>query len=92
MSEIHLLDEMRDKMTKSIKIQLAPERIDQFLIDSLEDIFKKNAGTLTVNFTIKNEEDKLSANVYSNKYRVNATEDLVTRLNVELGEDYVLGK
>jgi DNA polymerase-3 subunit alpha len=74
--QIQLLPEIREKMCKKIKINLALDQIDAQFIHLLNDTFGSHPGHCAVNMVVTDPETHLEVEMISRGYRVAPTNEL----------------
>ena len=77
---ILLLETVGKKLTKSITIKLPLENINQDLLNRLEEICKQHPGDHLFKLKISLEEKEYDLDLFSMKYKVNATNQLLESL------------
>ncbi|MDE5730673.1 MAG: DNA polymerase III subunit alpha [Alistipes sp.] len=75
------LSEMRDTMIREFSILLAVEEITQELIDTLTRKIKEAEGTTTLRVNVYDKEAQVGVNMFSKKYKVSLTSELVSYLD-----------
>jgi len=84
-SSIELLEDLRDKKTKSIQLTILNSDLDKLLIDELNGIFSQNTGNCPVEFTIVDNLDSIEVVMPSRSLKVKPGTQLykeLQRLNV----------
>jgi DNA polymerase-3 subunit alpha len=79
-STIELLSEIREKLSKTIQVELKPKSVSEKMIDSIETILAENPGKCSFKINIVHEDDKLSVDLLSRKYMVSPSDDLLHSL------------
>ena len=75
------LDEVRDKMVKEIHVQLPVEELTPTFVEEFAKRVKKNKGQAVLRMTVADRGIGVNLNLYSRKYKVALTGDLVDWLN-----------
>lgn len=75
------LAEMRDTMIKEISIMLSIEEITRELIDTLARKVKDAEGATTLRVNVYDKEAQVGLNMFSKKYRVSLTSELISYLD-----------
>ena len=75
------LDEVRDKMVKEIHVQLPVEELTSTFVAEFAERVKKNKGQAVLRMTVADRGVGVNLNLYSRKYKVALTGDLVDWLN-----------
>ena len=84
-SSIELLEDLRDKKTKSIQLTILNSDLDKLLIDELNGVFSQNTGNCPVEFTIVDNLDSIEVVMPSRSLKVKPGTQLykeLQRLNV----------
>jgi DNA polymerase III subunit alpha len=84
-SNIQLLSDVREKMSKVLKISIPVERLSGELVDRLEALVGRNPGKCSLRLDISCSEEQLNVELLSRKYLVNPADELLREL--ELMED-----
>ena len=71
------LDEVRDKMVKEIHVQIPVEDITERFVTEFFDKVKKNKGKAVLRTTIADRNAGVNLNLYSRKYKVSLSSDLI---------------
>ncbi len=79
-NKIDLLSDIRQKLTKSLTLKIQQEMISENTIKELESILDEFKGELPVKFKIEDAEDKIAVQLYSTKYKVELSNDLISKL------------
>jgi len=82
---INLLDELRDKLTKSITVVLDLHALSNQLLDDLQAMVKTNNDkypnkNCTLRFLVKDREEALLVDLPSKTYKVNPSDDLLDEI------------
>jgi len=82
---INLLDELRDKLTKSITVVLDLHALSNQLLDDLQAMVKTNNEkypnkNCTLRFLVKDREEALLVDLPSKTYKVNPSDDLLDEI------------
>ncbi|GGB84580.1 DNA polymerase III subunit alpha [Dyadobacter sediminis] len=75
-TQIQLLPEIREKMCRKIKINLALDQIDAQFIHLLNDTFGNHPGQCAVNMVVTDPETHLEVEMVSRGYRVSPSNEL----------------
>jgi DNA polymerase-3 subunit alpha len=73
-NSVTLLQEVFEKFAKSITVSIALEDVTKEKIDFLLSMAKKHKGKNLLKIQVKDEEEKLSVDLPSKKFRVEAKE------------------
>ncbi|MEM6842538.1 MAG: DNA polymerase III subunit alpha [Bacteroidota bacterium] len=66
---VQLLTEIREKMTGGIELSIAAEHLSQSLIEQLEALSAEHQGNCPVRVTVHDEQENMSVEMLSRKYR-----------------------
>jgi DNA polymerase III subunit alpha len=80
-TEILLMETLREKMIKSLNIRLNLCDIDENLGSSLNDIFESFPGKVPVKITITDKKEKLNLQLFSENYKIDPSDDLIEKLS-----------
>ncbi len=78
---IHMLHEIREKMIKSITLNLALSDINDILIEDILRFAKREKNKILLKLKVFDPENQISVDLFSRAYRVEITKDLVNYLN-----------
>lgn len=87
---ITLLNEIRDKMAKSITLNVPVNTLDETLIMQIAGIKSATAGNCFFSINLIDPEEKLNVTLRSKKTRLNLTNDLIRRIEGLSGISYKL--
>jgi DNA polymerase-3 subunit alpha len=79
-NSIQLLSEIRDKLSKTVKLQVKPISISQKLIDQIEEIAAKHPGKCSFKVNLMEERENISVDLLSRKYMVSPNDELLNAL------------
>ncbi|MDB4835210.1 DNA polymerase III subunit alpha [Cyclobacteriaceae bacterium] len=79
-NQIELLEEIRDKMCKGITISMDISEIDDSVIHDVKTILNNNIGEQTLNMTITEQKEGVALEMYSKKFKIEASNRLLTEL------------
>ncbi|TAF47707.1 MAG: DNA polymerase III subunit alpha [Sphingobacteriales bacterium] len=94
-NSIYLLSEIREKMLKSITIQLPLQNINQILIQNLQQLISTNTSNYKekkckLNFEVTDDSYQISLNLVSTKVKINPANDFLEGLKLIAGLAYRL--
>jgi DNA polymerase-3 subunit alpha len=78
---INLLSSVKDELIKSVTIKIAPENIDNEMINQLKRLINENKGETELKFMFIDDEDKISLPMFSRTFRVRLNNELVAYLD-----------
>jgi DNA polymerase-3 subunit alpha len=78
--ELKLLSELSDKFNK-IVIKVPINIISEQFVNTLNDLAELHKGKGNLNLEVFDEDEKISLNFFSRKYKINPTKDLLDELN-----------
>lgn len=76
-NNIQLLPEIRDKMVRAIAVSVNINQLNTSIIDKLEQTIQHYPGKCNVNFNVFYEEEKISFEMTSKKYRINPCNEIL---------------
>lgn len=77
---IQLLQEIRDKMAKSLVLKLPVNYIDTDFMERIEQILQEHPGQCNLEFQLFDHEEKISVSLRSKKYRINPANTLIDKI------------
>lgn len=77
---IQLLQEIRDKMAKSLVLKLPVNYIDTDFMERIEQILQEHPGQCNLEFQLFDQEEKISVSLRSKKYRINPANTLIDKI------------
>lgn len=77
---IQLLQEIRDKMAKSLILKLSANNVDTDFMESIEQILQDHPGQCSLEFQLYDHEEKISVSLRSKKYRINPANALIDKI------------
>ncbi len=80
-SKLHLLETVKQTLTKEVKLELAAVGIDEKFIQFLENNIKHYPGKTTLKLQVKDEEDNLKATFYTLEKGFTMNDELAVYLN-----------
>ncbi len=80
-SQVQLLSELREKMTRGIQITIPVARLNAELIDQLEQITYTYPGTCTLKIRVHDERENIAVELLSRRYKINPDNHLFSRLD-----------
>jgi DNA polymerase-3 subunit alpha len=89
-SAIQLLPELRDKLAKSITIQVPLSEISDEFISKMNVLFEANKGSCNVRFTVYDRGENISIDMPSKKTKVNVNNEFIKTIDTTLGLQYKL--
>lgn len=89
-SQMQLLPELRDKMAKSITIQVPLSEISDSFIDKMNNLFESNKGSCNVKFAIFDRSENLLIEMPSKKTKVSPTNEFIQGIESTMGLQYKL--
>jgi len=78
---IQLLTEIREKLCRKIRINLALDFIDEKTVMILNETFGNNPGSCAVNMTVTDPETRIEVEMVSRGFRVAPSNELFKTLN-----------
>ena len=79
-SQVQLLSELREKMTRGIRITLPAARLDAALIHRLEELTHAFPGTCTLKVCLQDEQENIAVELLSRRYKINPDNRLFDQL------------
>ncbi len=77
---IQLLQEIRDKMAKSLVLKLPANNVDAAFMESIEQMLQDHPGQCNLEFQLYDHEEKISVSLRSKKYRINPENTLIDKI------------
>lgn len=77
---IELLQELRDKRAKMLKLRFTAKQLDQIVIEQLHELFEANPGTCQLHFTVFDPLDGLEVSLPSRSVKVQPSSHLFKEL------------
>ena len=77
---IELLQELRDKRAKMLKLRFSAKQLDQLVIDQLHDLFEANPGACQLHFTVFDPLDGIEVSLPSRSIKVQPSSQLFKEL------------
>jgi DNA polymerase-3 subunit alpha len=82
-NEIQMLQDILDKMSKKVTIELTLEEINAAKLDLITNILETHKGSKNVNFTVTENEEKIKINLPSRTKKVVINNELLSTLKKE---------
>jgi DNA polymerase-3 subunit alpha len=79
-SNIQLLSEIREKLSKAVQVNIKPKTINENIINQIEEILVKNPGKCLFKVNLVDETEKISVDLLSRKFMVNPNDELISSL------------
>jgi DNA polymerase-3 subunit alpha len=76
-TSIHILQDVLEKQSKKLTIQLDVKKINSTKINELNKIFKKNEGSIPLDILVYDLEDKVKLNMHSRSVKIKVTNELL---------------
>jgi DNA polymerase-3 subunit alpha len=80
-SNIQLLSEIREKLSKTVQINLPPRSVDEHTINHIEQLLVKNPGKCAFKVNLVDEKENISVDLLSRKFMVDPNNELLESLN-----------
>ena len=80
-STVQLLSELREKMTRGIRITLPAARLDAALIHRLEELTHAFPGTCALKVCLQDEQENIAVELLSRRYKINPDNQLFDALD-----------
>lgn len=77
---IELLQELRDKRAKMLKLRFSAKQLDQMVIDQLHELFEANPGACQLHFTVYDPLDGVEVSLPSRSVKVQPSSQLFKEL------------
>ena len=78
---IDLLSEIREKMSKTLRVKIKPAQLQEMLIDRIESIVTGHPGKCNLRVDLVDEEENIAVELLSRKYLVKPADDLLKQLD-----------
>jgi DNA polymerase-3 subunit alpha len=79
-SSVQLLGDLREKLAKSITINIPLNRVTDNFIDEIKNMLEANPGTCTVKFSVYDNDENIKIDMPSKKTKVNLSNELIQLL------------
>ena len=79
-SSIQLLSEIREKLSKSIQVDIKPTAVNEEIINQIEEILVNNPGKCSFKVNLVEEKENISVDLLSRKFMVNPNDTLLNSL------------
>jgi len=79
-NSIELLSEIREKLSKTIQVDLKPKSISLEVINQIEDILSQHPGKCSFKVNLVEENDNISVDLLSRKFMVSPSDELLNSL------------
>ena len=79
-SQIELLQELREKRAKMLKLRFSSKQLDEMFIEQLNDLFNANLGNCQLHFTIFDSLDGIEVSLPSRSVKVQPSSQLFKEL------------
>ncbi len=76
-NNIQLLSELKDKMVKSVTLNIDVKKVDSTLVDNLQKLFDSHKGNCTLRMNLLDSDKKWMVNGLSKKYRINLDNEVI---------------
>ena len=80
-STVQLLSELREKMTRGIRINIPVARLNAELINRLEELTHAYPGTCALKVCVQDEQENIAVELLSRKYKINPDNLLFDQLD-----------
>jgi len=87
-SNIELLNDLRDKKSKGIEVQIDIKHLNLDIVDKLELICQEHKGDCDVRMKIIDRGDNIAVDALSRKYKVNPNNELIGEMEKLVNVDY----
>ncbi len=87
-SSIELLNDLRDKKSKGLEVQIDIKELDLDIVDKLEMICKEHKGDCNLRLKIIDRGENVAADALSRKYKVNPDNELLGKMDRLANVDY----
>ncbi len=81
MTNIQLLSEIRDKLSKGVLVNLPVKAVDEQMISQIEELAIQNPGKCAFKINLLDESEHISVDLLSRRYMVNPNDDLLKSLS-----------
>ncbi|MDZ7605096.1 MAG: DNA polymerase III subunit alpha [Cyclobacteriaceae bacterium] len=79
-NSIQLLSEIRDKLSKSVDVNIRAQDVNESIIRQIETILQRNPGNCSLKFNLYDESESITVDLLSRKFRVSPSNDLIQAL------------
>ena len=79
-NSIQLLSEIREKLSKSIQVNIKPAFVNDEIIGKIEDILGQHPGKCSLKVNLVDESENISVDLLSRKFLVNPNDELLKSL------------
>lgn len=79
-NSIQLLSEIREKLSKSVQVDVKPTSISESIILQMEDILSQHPGKCAFKVNIVDEKEQISVDLLSRKFMVDPNDELLKSL------------
>ena len=79
-SSIELLSEIREKLTKTVMIDLNPGDIDEDTITRIEEVFEQHPGKCALRVNLLDEDENIAVDLLSRRFMVSPDDSLLKSL------------
>lgn len=80
-NQVQLLSELRERMTRGIRINIPVERLDTALVNRLEELTHAHPGTCVLKIQVQDERENIAVELLSRKYKINPEHTLFHQLD-----------
>ena len=80
-SNIQLLSEIREKLSKTVQINIPPGSVDEHIINHIEQLLVSNPGKCSFKVNLVDEKENISVDLLSRRFMVNPNDELLASLN-----------
>ena len=87
---IQLLSDVRNKLGKSITMQVALEDVSESFIEEIMNLINSNIGQCTLNFKVGDKTENNYIEMHSNEFRVDLNDEFLESLEEISGVEYKL--
>ena len=75
--KIELLGEVRDKLVKSVTVQVKSNIVDNEYINQFSDLCEKNVGNCRLSIALVDKQENIFLELNSNTYKVNVSNNFI---------------
>ena len=75
-----LLSEIREKLSKTVQVNLKPGNVSNLIINQIEEILAQHPGRCSFNVSLVEESENISVDLLSRKFMVNPNDELLKSL------------
>ena len=79
-NSIQLLSEIREKLSKSIRVNIKPKSISLDLVNQIEEILEQHPGKCSFKVNLIEESENISVDLLSRKFMVSPNDELLNAL------------